>query len=49
MPAAASTYAIRAEWRERYGIRRLRFHGFSHAYAASLRAEMLGVPRSGSW
>lgn len=41
MPAAASTYAIPQEWRERYGIRRYGFHGFSHAYAARRAAEML--------
>lgn len=42
MPEAASTYAIPAEWRERYGIRRYGFHGFSHAYAARKAAQMLG-------
>jgi acetate kinase len=44
MPAAAATYAIPAEWRERYGIRRYGFHGFSHAYAARMAAEVLGRP-----
>jgi acetate kinase len=44
IPAAASTYAIPAEWRRRYGIRRYGFHGFSHAYAARRAAEMLGRP-----
>jgi acetate kinase len=47
MPAAASTYAIPREWRERYGIRRYGFHGFSHAYAARRAAEMLGSPGTG--
>ena len=47
MPAAASTYAIPREWRERYGIRRYGFHGFSHAYAARRAAEMLGRSQSG--
>jgi acetate kinase len=42
MPAAASTYAIPAEWRERHGIKRYGFHGFSHAYASRRAAEMLG-------
>jgi acetate kinase len=42
MPEAASTYAIPDEWRQRYGIRRYGFHGFSHAYAARRAAEMLG-------
>jgi len=44
MPAAASTYAIPTEWRQRYGIRRYGFHGFSHAYAARRAAELLGRP-----
>jgi acetate kinase len=42
MPAAASTYAIPDEWRERHGIKRYGFHGFSHAYASRRAAEMLG-------
>ena len=42
MPEAASTYAVPDEWRQRYGIRRYGFHGFSHAYAARRAAEMLG-------
>ena len=46
MPAAASTYAIPPEWRERYRIRRYGFHGFSHAYAARRAAEMLQRPPS---
>jgi acetate kinase len=46
MPAAASTYAIPAEWRERYGIRRYGFHGFSHAYSARRAAELLGRSES---
>lgn len=44
MPAAAATYAIPAEWRERYGIRRYGFHGFSHAYSARVAAQLLGRP-----
>jgi acetate kinase len=46
MPAAASTYAIPEEWRERYGIKRFGFHGFSHAYASRRAAEMLHRPLS---
>jgi len=42
MPASASTYAIPDEWRNRHGIRRYGFHGFSHAYASRRAAEMLG-------
>ena len=44
MPAASSTYAIPVEWRERYGIRRYGFHGFSHSYAARIAAQLLGRP-----
>ena len=44
MPAAAATYAIPAEWRERHGIRRYGFHGFSHAYASRIAAKLLGKP-----
>ncbi len=47
MPAAASTYAIPEDWRQRYGIRRYGFHGFSHAYAARRAAEMLRSPGTG--
>jgi acetate kinase len=46
MPAAASTYAIPAEWREQFGIRRYGFHGFSHAYSARRAAELLGRSES---
>jgi acetate kinase len=47
MPAAASTYAIPREWRERHGLRRYGFHGLSHAYAARRAAEVLGRPQPG--
>jgi acetate kinase len=43
MPAAASTYALPAEWRERWPIRRFGFHGLSHAYAARRAAELAGL------
>jgi acetate kinase len=39
IPAAAATYAVPAEWRQRYGVRRFGFHGLSHAYAARRAAE----------
>ena len=42
LPAAAATYAIPAEWRDRYSLRRYGFHGLSHAYASRRAAEMLG-------
>ncbi len=47
MPAAAATYAVPAEWRERWGVRRYGFHGLSHAYAGRRAAEMLGRPQDG--
>jgi acetate kinase len=34
MPEAAATYAVPAEWRERWRIRRYGFHGLSHAWAS---------------
>jgi acetate kinase len=34
LPAAAATYALPREWRERFGLRRFGFHGLSHAYAS---------------
>jgi acetate kinase len=34
LPAAASTYALPAAWRERWPLRRYGFHGLSHAWAA---------------
>ena len=46
MPAAASTYAIPAAWRTRFGIRRFGFHGFSHAYASRRTAELLDRPET---
>ncbi len=46
MPAAAATYAIPLEWRQRYGIRRYGFHGFSHAYSARFAAQLLGRPEA---
>jgi acetate kinase len=44
MPAAAATYALPREWRERHGLRRFGFHGLSHGYAARRAAELLGTP-----
>ena len=43
LPDAASTYALPAEWRERYGLRRYGFHGLSHAYASRRAAELTGA------
>jgi acetate kinase len=41
LPAAAATYALPAEWRERWSLRRYGFHGLSHSYAARRAAELL--------
>ncbi len=40
MPAAARTYALPVQWRERLGLRRYGFHGLSHAYASRRAAEL---------
>jgi acetate kinase len=45
LPPAASTYAVPAGWRERWGVRRYGFHGLSHAYAARRAAELTGARR----
>lgn len=44
IPAAASTYAVPREWRERWAIRRYGFHGLSHSYCAWRAAELVGRP-----
>jgi acetate kinase len=44
MPAAAATYAVPLQWRERFDIRRFGFHGLSHAYASRRAAELVGRP-----
>jgi acetate kinase len=41
LPAAAATYALPAEWRERWSLRRYGFHGLSHSYAARRAAALL--------
>ena len=40
--AAAATYALPAEWRRKWRLRRFGFHGLSHAYAARRTARLLG-------
>ncbi len=42
LPPAASTYALPAEWRTRYGVRRYGFHGLSHAWIARRAPALLG-------
>lgn len=45
LPAAASTYALPRDWRERWPLRRYGFHGLSHAYASRRATEMTGASR----
>jgi acetate kinase len=40
IPDAAATYALPADWRKRFGLRRYGFHGLSHAYIARRVAEL---------
>lgn len=42
LPEAASTYALPAEWRARWPLRRFGFHGLSHAHASRRVAGLLG-------
>jgi len=43
LPPAASTYALPAEWRKRWTLRRYGFHGLSHAYIARRAGTLLDV------
>ena len=42
LSAAAASYAVPAEWRERWHLRRYGFHGLSHAWASCRVAELYG-------
>jgi acetate kinase len=44
---AAATYAVPAEWRNRYGVRRYGFHGLSHAYCSQRAVELLAQQPTG--
>ncbi len=44
LPAAASTYAVPKQWRDRWQVRRYGFHGLSHAYASRRAAELVARP-----
>jgi acetate kinase len=46
IPAAAATYALPREWRERFALRRYGFHGLSHAWVARRAPELLGGERA---
>ena len=43
LPPEAATYALPAEWRSRFGLRRSGFHGLSHSYLARRARELLGL------
>ncbi|MGH9030035.1 MAG: acetate/propionate family kinase, partial [Acidimicrobiales bacterium] len=43
MPLAASTYALPADWRQRWGLRRFGFHGLAHAYTSRRAAQLMGT------
>jgi acetate kinase len=45
MPAAASTYAVPAAWRDVHGVRRYGFHGLAHEWAARRVAALAGPGR----
>ena len=47
LPAAASTYALPANWRDRYDLRRYGFHGLSYAWALRRTGHLLGRDPSG--
>ena len=45
LPPAAHTYALPAEWRDRWSLRRYGFHGLSHAWVARRAPQLLGGAR----
>jgi acetate kinase len=45
LPPAAATFALPAEWRRRWGVRRYGFHGLSHAWAAGRARALTGARR----
>ncbi|HEX9042868.1 MAG TPA: acetate/propionate family kinase [Trebonia sp.] len=48
IPEAAATFALPAEWRARWTLRRYGFHGLSHAYVSRRAAELTGHPEPGA-
>ena len=48
IPEEAATFALPAEWRTRWTLRRYGFHGLSHAYASRRAAELAGAASPGS-
>jgi acetate kinase len=47
LPLAASTYALPAQWRTRWGVRRYGFHGLSHGWVAARAAALVERPALG--
>jgi len=47
LPVAASTYALPADWRTRWGVRRYGFHGLSHGWVASRAPALMQRPALG--
>ena len=47
LPERAKTFAVPAEWTERYGLRRFGFHGLSHQYVADAIASKLPTASDG--
>jgi acetate kinase len=45
LPPAAATYALPAQWRQRWHLRKYGFHGLSHAYASRRARELGAGPR----
>jgi acetate kinase len=43
IPEEAATFALPAEWRTRWALRRYGFHGLSHSYASRRAAELVGA------
>lgn len=48
IPEAAATFALPAEWRARWTLRRYGFHGLSHAYVSRRAAELVAHPTPGA-
>lgn len=45
IPGAAATFALPAEWRARWTLRRYGFHGLSHSYVSRRAASLCGASR----
>lgn len=48
IPEAAATFALPAQWRTRWTLRRYGFHGLSHSYASRRAAGLAGYPEPGA-